>query len=331
MFLFIYVYIFFAALASCFSSGDNLIINLEETRPPSVTKQATYDVLIQKDITYAQGLSHLSWESPSSRVKDLKMDAYIPVNSSKNRPAIMLIHGGGFVGGYKEQKAIVNLANYFAARGWVTFSINYRLKKDFGSVSEPWMQHKHFVQPQRVNQYLAIYPALRDAKAALRWITKHASQFNINPNFITVGGGSAGAVTAIGISCSLKNDFNKEISLKDDKTLQSTNQLQDYKVATILDFWGSNAALKALKVIDNQERIDPSDPPLFIAHGTEDPVVLFDEAEKLKALYATYKLPIAFYPLEGKAHGAWRAEVNGQTLEELAFDFMVNQQKLTLK
>ena len=235
-----------------------------DNQPPSVTKKASYEVLIKKDIIYAQGLSHSYWESPSSQVMDLKMDAYIPKNSANNRPAIMFIHGGGFIGGNKEHKAIVNLANYFAARGWVTFSINYRLKKDFGSVSESWMKHKHLVAPRRVNQYLAIYPALRDSKAALRWITKHAKEFNINPNFITIGGGSAGAVTAIGVGCSSKNDFSTEISLKHDKTLQSTNQQQEYKVASILDFWGSYAALKALKVIDNQERIDSSDPPYLL-------------------------------------------------------------------
>ena len=299
-------------------------------QPPNVTKNASYEVLIEKDIIYAQGLSHAYWESPSSQVMDLKMDAYIPKNSANNRPAIMFIHGGGFVGGSKEKKAIVNLANYFAARGWVTFSINYRLKKDFGSVSESWMKHKDFVPSGSVNQYLAIYPALRDAKAALRWITKHAKEFNINPDFITIGGGSAGAVTAVGVGCSLKNDFSTEISSKHDKTLQSTNQYEDYKVASILDFWGSNAALKALKVIDNQERIDPLDPPLFIAHGTNDLVVLFDEAEQLKALYTSSKLPLAFYPIEGKAHGPWRAQVNELTLEELAFDFMVQNQKLTV-
>ena len=118
--------------------------------------------------------------------------------------------------------------------------------------------------------------------------------------------------------------------LKHDITLQSTNQQQEYKVASILDFWGSNAALKALKVIDNQERIDPTDPPLFIAHGTNDPVVLFDEAEQLKALYTSKKLPLAFYPIEGKSHGPWRAQINEQTLEELAFDFMVEHLNLNV-
>lgn len=301
-----------------------------ENQPPVVTKNASYDVLIKKDIVYAQGLTHAYWESPSSQVMNLKMDAYLPQNKSKNRPAIMFIHGGGFVGGNKEHKAMVNLANYFAERGWVTFSINYRLKKDYGSVSESWMKHKRFVPPRRVNQYLAMYPALRDAKAALRWITKHAKEFQINPNFITVGGGSAGAVTAIGVGCSLKNDFSREISLKHDKTLDTTNQQQEYKVASILDFWGSNAALKALKTIDKQERIDPSDPPIFIAHGTKDPTVIFEKAEILKTHYESNNLPIAFHPLIDKLHGPWGAKVDNKSLSELAFDFMVEFQKLVV-
>ena len=330
MFLHTYILTFLTQILLGVALHENSFEISFDNQPPVVTRNGSYDVLIKKDIIYAQGLTHEYWESPSSQVMNLKMDAYIPKNSADNRPAIMFIHGGGFVGGNKEHKAIVNLANYFAARGWVTFSINYRLKKDFGSVSESWMKHKHLVAPRRVNQYLAIYPALRDSKAALRWITKHAKEFNINPNFITIGGGSAGAVTAIGVGCSLKNDFSTEISLKHDKTLQSTNQQQEYKVASILDFWGSYAALKALKVIDNQERIDPSDPPLFIAHGTKDPTVIFEEAEILKTHYESNNLPITFYPLIDKLHGPWGAKVDNKPLSKLAFDFMVEYQNLNV-
>ena len=301
-----------------------------ENKSPVVTKNASYEVLIEKDIIYAQGLTHAYWESPSSQVMDLKMDAYIPKNSAKNRPAIMFIHGGGFYKGNKEHKAMVNLANYYAARGWVTFSINYRLIKDYGSVSEYWMKRKRFLPPNSFDQFLAMYPAHRDAKAALRWITKHAKEFNINPNYITVGGGSAGAIIAIGIGCSNKNDFGTEILLSEDKTLQTTNQNQDYKIASILDFWGSNVSLKALKTIDKQKRVGPNDPPLFIAHGTDDPIVDFFAAEYLKKLYEANNLPFSYYPLVDKLHGPWGAKVDNKSLSELAFDFMVEYQNLNV-
>jgi carboxylesterase type B len=55
---------------------------------------------------------------------DLKLDVYKPNNNTKKKPVILLIHGGGFSGGDKSDVNIVNLANYFASRGWVVFSIN---------------------------------------------------------------------------------------------------------------------------------------------------------------------------------------------------------------
>ncbi len=37
----------------------------------------------------------------------------------------LLIHGGGFISGYKEMNSL--FANYLAQRGFVVFNINYRL------------------------------------------------------------------------------------------------------------------------------------------------------------------------------------------------------------
>ena len=46
--------------------------------------------------------------------------------------------------------------------------------------------------PSNLNQIYAMYPTHRDAKAALRWIIANADNYNINTDYITVGGGSAG-------------------------------------------------------------------------------------------------------------------------------------------
>ena len=42
-----------------------------------------------------------------------------------------------------------------------------------------------------------MYAAQRDAKAALRWMVANASTYGINPDYITVGGASAGAITTV--------------------------------------------------------------------------------------------------------------------------------------
>ena len=90
-------------------------------------------------------------------------------------------------------------------------------------------------------------------------------------------------------------------------------------------------SLDALDLVYGRDGFDATDPPIFIAHGTEDPTVLFEEGEALRDAYIETEVPYVFYPLEGAGHGAWNATVNGVRLEQLAFDFVVEQQQLIME
>ena len=96
---------------------------------PTVTCESTYSVIVESDITYAEGLSH-DGTSPTTFAVPLKLDVYVPDNDLENRPVYMFIHGGGFQGGTTTNPDIVAMANYFAARGWVFASIDYRTTSD---------------------------------------------------------------------------------------------------------------------------------------------------------------------------------------------------------
>ena len=79
-------------LISCDKDDDNIsppVIPLL----PTVKLNATYEVNITEDITYAEGLSHDSWNSANTSVVPLEMDSYVPDNDLQNRPLLMLIHG----------------------------------------------------------------------------------------------------------------------------------------------------------------------------------------------------------------------------------------------
>ena len=100
------------SLISC--EKDDVNIVTPQSSSPTVKLNATYDVNITEDITYAEGLSHDSLNSINSTVMPLLMDSYVPNNNSQNRPVLMLIHGGAFVGGTKQQEPLVDMANYYA-------------------------------------------------------------------------------------------------------------------------------------------------------------------------------------------------------------------------
>jgi len=312
-------------LTECNKDNDNITL---DTNRPIVKQDATYEVIVTEDLIYAEGLSHDSLNSINSSVMPLLMDSYVPNNNSQNRPVLILIHGGGFIGGTKQQDPLVAMANYYAARGFVVFSIDYRLKDDKGTVPQEWIDAYSDIVTTYPGQLLAAYPAHRDAKAALRWIVANAHNYNINTDYITIGGGSAGATASIGIGVSDLVDYKDELSINDDNTLSSTNLSETYEVKTILDFWGSAKTIEVLELIYGYERFDSNDPALFIAHGTEDPTVPFSSAEDLKTICETNEIDFVYYPLEGSGHSAWSATVDGKSLSDLSFDFIVVNQNL---
>jgi acetyl esterase/lipase len=104
--------------------------------------------------------------------KRLKLDVTIPsapVPAGRTlRPALMQIHGGGWVLGDKREQGIP-LLNHMAAQGWVGFNVNYRLSP---GVAMP----EHLV----------------DLKRGLAWIKEHAADYGVDPDFVCITGGSAG-------------------------------------------------------------------------------------------------------------------------------------------
>ena len=316
-------------LFSCDKDDDNIVT--PESSSPTVKLNATYEVNIREDIIYAEGLSHDSWNSANNSVIPLEMDSYVPDNNLQNRPLLMLIHGGAFYGGSKQQDALVNMANYYASRGFVVFSIDYRLRDHTGTIPQEWIDASSDIPPANHDQLFAMYPAHRDAKAALRWIIANAENYHINKDYITLGGGSAGAITSIGLGVSELGDYKDEISLSEDNTLSTTNLSQTYEVQTILDFWGSNVSIEILESIYGYQRFDSNDPALFITHGTEDPTVPFSSAEDLKTICETNEIDFVYYPLEGRGHGPWGATVNSKSLSDLSFDFIVENQSLNIE
>lgn len=96
------------------------------------------------------------------------MEPADPPTGGALRPAIVQIHGGGWIIGFKERQAMP-LMRHLAANGWVVFNVDYRL-----SPAATWPDH------------------LVDCKAAVAWVRQHAADYGIDPTFVAVTGGSAG-------------------------------------------------------------------------------------------------------------------------------------------
>ena len=109
---------------------------------------------------------------------DLHADVYFPKTENGEKfPAVLLIHGGGWLTGTRDN--LQPLAQSLALKGYVAVTASYRLGTE------------------------AKYPAgVLDLKDALKWMRENAEQFNINENKIAVLGASAGAqlATLLGVT-----------------------------------------------------------------------------------------------------------------------------------
>ena len=170
-------------------------------------------------------------------------------------------------------------------------NINNRLFKDFGSgpIRDRAYIDKQTI-PSKRTQNKAVYPALRDAKAALRWVIANRTEYGINTDYITVGGGSAGAFSAVAVGITENDDYRDELTVEQDPTLLSTNLNQLFEVKTILNFWGGNDCVDAINIFKNKQLYSKSNPSLFTAHGTNDLIVSYEKAEALKTIYEDLSL-----------------------------------------
>ena len=101
---------------------------------------------------------------------DRKMtaDVFVPSGKPKRpRPAVLVIHGGGWLKGNKSKFHYISVA--LARRGYVAVSVGYRLGGE------------------------AKFPAaVHDCNAATRWLRSQAKRYGVDPNRIAAVGGSAG-------------------------------------------------------------------------------------------------------------------------------------------
>jgi para-nitrobenzyl esterase len=300
----------------------------DENTTPTVYASEQYETRVTTH-TYAQGLTHDDWDSETAKPMDLLLDVYEPIGAPPDRPAMIIIHGGAFRLGSRDDARFVTMAEYYATRGWVTISIDYRLSGDYGTAPQAWQD---WVQENAEDQdaAMAVYAASRDTKAAVRWLYANAETYQIDTDYISTLGMSAGASLAIMLGTTDEHLYRDELTLEDDPTLASTNLDQPAEVHTVIALSMTPAANTLLENVYGINTYDETDAPLMIMNGTDDRLAPFSEAEMLRDQYEATGVPYAFYPIEGAGHTLemMRAEVNGRAPLELAFDFVVEQQAL---
>ena len=134
----------------------------------------------------------------------LTMDIYRPTGDLNCfRPVIVLVHGGAWIGGSKEDVDLVYMSRFFARRGWVVANINYRLGTHKAanytmyaacnnSVSQPCGYISDSSEVYRAN-----FRAMQDAKGAIRFMKNRSAIDSSDVNNVFISGQSAGGFIAL--------------------------------------------------------------------------------------------------------------------------------------
>jgi acetyl esterase/lipase len=226
----------------------------------------------------------------------LKLDVVAPDTDGTNRPAILQIHGGSWVMGDKREQGWP-LLSHLAANGWVCFNLNYRL-----SPGATFPDH------------------LIDLKAGLAWIREHAAEYDIDPDFIAVTGGSAGGHLAALMALTANDPEyqpgfeNADTSLQAAVPIYGVYDFTSRLGVNRLPFWYRRLEQQIMKAFQSEEpekfrraspidRVHPGAPPFFIIHGDRDTLAPVEEARYFAdELRQRSKSPVIYAELAGAQH-----------------------------
>lgn len=227
--------------------AKNFDVNPADSESASIT--------VTRDIVYRDGDSD-AW----------KLDMAMPADAGEAlRPALVIVHGGGWASGSKSVDVYQKMMVDYARKGYVTINVEYRLTGE------------------------APFPAcIEDCKCAVRWLRAHAKEYRVDPNRIGAYGHSAGAHLALMLAMVPKS-----------AGLEGDGGWDDYSSRVNVAAAGSPPTELGRDVPMAKNEwwpigyISADQPPLFLIQGGEDrivrPELTEDFVQKMKAVGANIK------------------------------------------
>jgi len=201
-------------------------------------------------------------------------------DSSPPRPAVLLIHGGGWVAGSRREFG--DLAKWLARQGLVPVAIDYRL----------------------VTQ--ATWPAQADdVEQAVWWLRENAASLHADASRVVALGGSAGGHLAAWLGTTNRvnahgtpSRVNVVVSMWGPWDLTAPNVREDGKnmIAALV---GHQPPRDASPLF----RVDSRSAPTLVIHGTADELVPPDQSTRACDALHAVKVDCELMLLPGEGHG----------------------------
>jgi acetyl esterase/lipase len=250
------------------------------------------------ECTADQGVMKTTVEYARVGETSLKLDFYRDQAVVKVSPLIVWVHGGAWRKGSRASMPLEALVT----RGYAIASVDYRLTPE------------------------AKFPAnVHDIKGAIRYLRSHASELGVDPDHFVVAGSSAGGHLAalVGVSAGvdqLEGDVGGNTDVSSD-VQAIVSFFGASNLTTILDQstpHGLSVRVPALQLLLGDQpqnlpalarmaspvfHVDPSDPPLLLLHGDQDPQMPINQSHELQGAYARVSRPCEFIVVHGGIHG----------------------------
>lgn len=205
---------------------------------------------------YAQTVEKQTFVYAVKQTDTLRLDRYVALTpDSRTKPCLMFVFGGGFVGGRRDNASFLSYFEYYARKGYVVVSIDYRLgmKKAMqaGTLSEETF-------PEAWITTLAM--ATGDLYDATAYVCDHASAWGVDKTRIVASGSSAGAITVL----------MGEYGICNGHPLARQKLPQDFNYAGVISYAGA--------IFNTQEELRwaKTPAPMMLFHGDADRNVPYD-------------------------------------------------------
>ncbi|PEQ03278.1 lipase [Bacillus wiedmannii] len=228
---------------------------------------------------------------------ELKMDVWPAKETSKNKlkPAVVLVHGGGWVSGDKGEAS--HWKQWLNDLGYTVFDVQYRMPPQAGWKDE-----------------------VADIKSALGWVLQNADTYQIDPNKINVMGESAGGNLAMLAAYSMGEEqlpastnvpevhVNSVINMygpADMTMFYNDNPSTNYVHGVMEEYIGGTVSQfpERYKLLSPINYIQDNTPPTITLLGTGDRIVPVEQGEMLDKELTMKNVAHEFYLLPDVDHG----------------------------
>ena len=222
--------------------------------------------------------------------RSLEADIFLPPLEDKNRPAVLFIHGGGWIEGDRSQ--LRGYGILLARLGFVCMCNSYRLSNE------------------------SIWPAqIQDVNCAIRYLRANATDLGLDPDRIGVSGNSAGGHLSLMAAATNYDQIFEGEGGSNEVSSKIKAVCAIYPPTTIRQLEMPNPLEKAFLMLmgkeakkEDYDKASPLNyvtkdyPPCMLIHGSTDSVVRLKDSTKFYEKLIEFNRPASLHIFSEEEH-----------------------------